>query len=128
MPNRPSSPSPASPTPSEQLDTYTHALLARKSGSLSPVSSLLAWQDWAEHLAASQGKHMDLAHLATSQAQALAAYVQERLLAAPDKAQALVAPPVQDRRFAGDGWRQWPFWLWQQSFSIMTPFGASRCW
>ena len=66
-------PSPASSTPAERLDSYAHALLARKSGSLSPVSSLLAWQDWAAHLAASPGKQMDLAHLATSQAQALAA-------------------------------------------------------
>ena len=119
MPNRPTPPRPADPPPSEQLDTYAHALLARKSGSLSPVSSLLAWQDWATHLAASPGKQMDLAHLAAGQAQALAAYVQERLLAAPDKAQAQVAPPVQDRRFADSAWRQWPFWLWHQSF-LMT--------
>ncbi|MFT4268170.1 MAG: alpha/beta fold hydrolase [Xenophilus sp.] len=95
-----------------------HALLARATGALSPVSALLAWQDWAAHLAASPGKQMDLAHLAAMQAQALGLYVHDRLRAAPRQAQHDVEPPAQDRRFADPAWRQWPFWLWQQSFLL----------
>ena len=100
----------------ERLDTHRQAQLARASSGLSPVSMQLAWQDWTAHLANSPGKQLALAQLAGTQAMALAGYAYQRLLAAPQRAQALVEPPTLDRRFADPAWRQWPFWLWQQSF------------
>ena len=99
------------------LDTLAHAALARMTGSLSPTALLLAWQDWAAHLAGSPGKQLELARLAQQQALELAGFFRQRLLAGPERDQ--VEPPVQDRRFAAPGWRDWPFSLWHQSF-LMT--------
>ena len=105
-------------TLADRLDAQAHALLARASGGLSPASALLAWQDWAVHLANSPGKQMALAQLAGTQAQALSQYMRARLQAAPDHEQVLVEPPAQDRRFVDPAWRKWPFCLWQQSFLL----------
>src|SRR5690606_41633105 len=90
---------PASPSPTEKLDTLAHAALARMTGSLSPVSGLLAWQDWWAHLAMSPGKQVELAQLAVTQALALMHHLQGRLLAPPGDARRLVEPPALDRRF-----------------------------
>ena len=113
----PSTPSPLpSAAPANRLDAQAHAQLARAFGGLSPASALLAWQDWAVHLAASPGKQMALAQLAAAQAQALGQYLRERLQAGHERN--LVEPPAQDRRFVDPAWRKWPFWLWQQSFLL----------
>ncbi len=106
------------PSPTTQLDAMAHALLARLTGGLSPASALLAWQDWLTHLAASPGKQMALASLAATQAQALAAYLRDALLAQPGEARGLVQPPAQDHRFDAAAWRQWPFSLWHQGFLL----------
>ena len=106
------------PPPASQLDTLAHAALARATGGLSPASALLAWQDWSAHLASAPGKQTELAQLAVTQAQALAHYLRDSLLAGPGEARALVEPPAQDRRFAAPEWRQWPFNLWHQSFLL----------
>ena len=105
-------------TLADRLDTQAHAQLARASSGLSPASALLAWQDWAVHLATSPGKQIALAQLAATQAQALGQYMRERLQAAPHQEQVLVEPPAQDRRFVDPAWRKWPFCLWQQSFLL----------
>lgn len=109
---------PASPSPTEKLDTLAHAALARMTGSLSPVSGLLAWQDWWAHLAMSPGKQVELAQLAVTQALALMHHLQERLLAPPGDARRLVEPPALDRRFRDPEWRDWPFHLWHQAFLL----------
>ena len=105
-------------TLADRLDTQAHAQLARASSGLSPASALLAWQDWAVHLATAPGKQIALAQLAATQAQALGQYMRERLQAVPGHEQNLVEPPAQDRRFADPAWRKWPFCLWQQSFLL----------
>jgi len=107
---------PPPPSATAALDTLTHAALARMTGSLSPASLLLAWQDWIAHLATSPGKQMALAQLAQQQALALAAFFQQRLLAGVQRAE--VEPPAQDRRFAAPAWREGPFSLWHQSFLL----------
>ncbi|MBE0594217.1 MAG: poly-beta-hydroxybutyrate polymerase N-terminal domain-containing protein, partial [Gemmatimonadales bacterium] len=105
-------------SPTEKLDTLAHAAMARMTGSLSPVSGLLAWQDWWAHLATSPGKRLELAQLALTQAMALMHHLQERLLAPPGDARRLIEPPALDRRFRDPAWRNWPFHLWHQTFLL----------
>jgi polyhydroxyalkanoate synthase len=100
------------------LDVQARAALAGVTGSLSPQSALLAWVDWATHLAASPGKQSDLAALALEQASTLAGYLRECMIAAPGQAHACIEPPARDRRFAAPEWRSWPFNLWHQAFLL----------
>ena len=48
-------------TGADALDRAAHALIAASTSGLSPASALLAWIDWAVHLAVSPGKNMALA-------------------------------------------------------------------
>jgi len=78
------------------LDHLFTAQVGRFTGGLSPASLLLAWTDWATHLAAAPGKRLDLAL---------------RLGRAPD-ADAVVADP----RFAAPVWQQPPYRQWAEAF------------
>jgi len=102
----------------EQIDPPFHAALARASSSLSFVSMQLALLDWALHLAVSPGKRLDLYRLALTQAEQLGCYVQNCMTAGRQQPCPCVQPPAQDRRFAADEWRLWPFNLLQQSFLL----------
>ena len=64
-----------------QMDALARAVQAAASASISPQSLLLAWTDWASHLASSPGKQSELMSLAAEQASALAGYLRECLLA-----------------------------------------------
>ena len=101
-----------------QLDQQVHAALARATSSLSPAALMLAAADWSAHLAGSPGKQMELGRLALRQAEQLAGYLRECVLAGPGEAHALIEPPARDRRFAAPDWRQFPFNLWHQSFLL----------
>ncbi|MFT3755303.1 MAG: alpha/beta fold hydrolase [Pseudoxanthomonas sp.] len=107
---------PSPPQGPDPLDTRLRAALAGASASLSPQSLLLAWLDWATHLAVSPGKQSELSALALEQAAQLSAYLRQCLLAGPGEARRCIEPPAQDRRFAASEWRQWPFNLWHQAF------------
>ena len=100
------------------LDIQARAALADAAASMSPQSALLAWADWASHLAISPGKQSELAALALEQAAALAGYLRECLMTGPGEARDCIAPPAQDRRFAELEWRRWPFNLWHQGFLL----------
>jgi polyhydroxyalkanoate synthase subunit PhaC len=106
------------PSAASRLDPPVHAAWARAFASISPESVAQAWLDWLLHLASSPGKRLDLAQLAVSQGQQLAAYLAECLRAGPQAARCCVEPPAHDRRFAAPQWRQWPFNLWHQSFLL----------
>jgi polyhydroxyalkanoate synthase len=62
-----------SPWP-RRLDEAFHASVAQFTGGLSPISLMLATQDWAMHLAAAPGKRAELAKHAVQNAQALGTY------------------------------------------------------
>ena len=75
------------------LDIQARAALADAAASMSPQSALLAWADWASHLAISPGKQSELAALALEQAAALAGYLRECLMTGPGEARDCIAPP-----------------------------------
>ncbi len=107
----------ATPPPdktAQALDTAAKAALARWTASLSPAAGLLAWTDWAAHLANAPGKRLALTELALHQAGLLGQYLLARLVAG-DAASA--APPA-DRRFADPAWGRWPFNLYRQQFEL----------
>ena len=101
-----------------QMDALARAVQAAASASISPQSLLLAWTDWASHLASSPGKQSELMSLAAEQASALAGYLRECLLAGTGEARDCIETPVQDWRFAAPEWRHWPFNLLHQVFLL----------
>ena len=105
------------PTWPRRLDEAFHAGIAHFTGGLSPISLMLASQDWALHLAAAPGKRTALTLHALDNAQALTTYALASWMAlwSGEPAQ----PPVQpDKRFAAQGWQRWPFSVWQQAFLL----------
>lgn len=100
--------------PYRELDQRHRAAIARATGALSPAAALLAWLDWAVHLAVAPGKQLALASLALEQARALAAYAQGGADAPGDA----TPPHAIDRRFAAPGWQHGPYRLLAESFLL----------
>lgn len=101
-----------SATAAQRLDSQLHALTARLSGGLSPISLALAYLDWALHLASQPAQGSELA------AQALDAWVQAcAQLGSHD------APPAEDARFAAPAWQPWPW-----NALALTHQAAERWW
>ena len=103
-----------------QLDEQAHALWARMWSSLSPESKLLAWTDWASHLATSPGKRLELMRLALLFAAQMHIYLRQYFASVPLQAEengsAAPLPAQGDPRFQDARWKQWPFNVWHQSF------------
>ncbi|WP_296225657.1 alpha/beta fold hydrolase [Ralstonia sp. UBA689] len=112
-----------SPSAADKIDIPLHAAMARASMSLSHVSMLLAWLDWALHLGISPGKQFELLRLAMTQAEQLARYAQNCAISGSPAVECCVLPPAHDRRFSDDAWRRWPFNVLHQSFLL-----AERWW
>ena len=98
------------------LDALAHAVRARATRGLSPAARVLAWQDWALHLALSPGKQMGLWKQALREQQRFARYALDS--AANRARKPCVEPLAQDRRFADPAWQQWPFNLIHQGFLL----------
>ncbi|OJX03815.1 MAG: poly-beta-hydroxybutyrate polymerase [Burkholderiales bacterium 70-64] len=77
---------------------------------------MLAWYDWAIHLATSPGKQRSLLDKALRQQQRLAQYAL-RAAVMPD-CPACIEPLAQDRRFADPAWQRWPFNVVHQAFLL----------
>ncbi len=101
----------------DALDNFTSAYMARLTGGMSPIGSLLAYVDWISHLAASPGRQIALAKLATSHAEALGRYAVRA--AVDDKAPLPVPPAPGDHRFEHPGWKAWPFRMHEASFLML---------
>ncbi len=102
----------------KDVDAQVHAAWSRAWSSISPESVLLAWMDWAAHLATSPGKRTELSRLALVHAEQLQAYLRDCLAAALDQTHAQIVPPSTDRRFRDPDWNLWPFNLLHQSFLL----------
>jgi len=89
----------------EALDRFAHASVAKATSGLSLSVLGEAWMDWATHLAVSPGKQLHLIEQALHNGAALwRASLGMPLLEAP-----------LDRRFAGEGWLNYPFNVWAQT-------------
>ena len=103
---------PPAATPADALDRAAHALIAAMTSGLSPASALLAWSDWAMHMAVSPGKSVALAsHAVRDWLDSLPGWVPGQ--GASSRA-AGDAPP--DPRFADPAWHAWPFSAYRDAF------------
>lgn len=100
----------------DALDSVTHTALARVTHGLSPTAGLMAWHDWAVHLAISPGKQRSLLNKALDKQQRFSRYAMHTT-ATPHCANC-IEPLEQDRRFADPAWQQWPFNLIHQGFLL----------
>lgn len=101
--------------PADVLDRAAHAVIAATTSGLSPASAMLAWLDWAMHLAVSPGKGIALAAQAA----------QDWVSAAPACMPGYAAGSAQgsadaekqtDPRFSDPAWRVWPFSAYRDAF------------
>ena len=98
------------------IDRMREAASAKFTGGLSPTSLMLAYLDWAIHLAGAPGKQLELAGKAVRKASRLGAHA-IACLSAPDAAPC-IEPLPGDRRFAAPEWRTPPFNLMAQAFLL----------
>ncbi|WP_276571582.1 alpha/beta fold hydrolase [Bradyrhizobium sp. dw_78] len=97
---------PAGMADGRSFDRLLHAWQAKATGSLSPISLMLAYLDWSLHLADAPERRLGLAVKAAKQAQ--------RLLSAADWTQ----PEPEDHRFRDEAWSQPPFNTIAQAFLL----------
>jgi polyhydroxyalkanoate synthase len=98
--------------PFRDLDRTTAAALARMTGGLSPAALSLAYSDWAMHFGAAPGKQLELAR---DMWQDWARLFDEALRPAAERQS---ETSLQDTRFRGEAWQQFPFRLWYETFIL----------
>lgn len=125
---KPASPAIAAPAPmddeiapdtarAEVIDRLLHAWQGRLTYSLSPAALMLPFADWAIHLANAPGKQAALVEKAMRKLMRFALYLAHS--AVENDTPPCIEPLPQDRRFAGDGWRQPPFQQYYQGFLLV---------
>jgi polyhydroxyalkanoate synthase len=116
-------PAPAAPRDEEldpaalmalQTDRLVRAYAARATLGVSPAALALAFADWWLHLAASPGKHVELARKAGRKWLRYSAWLPHA--PAGEACGRCIEPLPQDTRFADPAWRQWPFNAIHQGF------------
>jgi len=98
-------------------DRALHATMARFTGGLSPAALLQAYSDWAVHLLAAPGKRLQLVDKAARKAIRFGNYAYRSALEGAGT-ENCIEPLPQDRRFAAEEWRQWPFNFISQAFLL----------
>jgi polyhydroxyalkanoate synthase len=101
----------------DTIDRTLRASVARVTGGLSPAALAGAYGDWAIHLASSPGKRMQLVEKAMRKTWRLANHA-SRCALLEGNAQPCIEPLPQDKRFAGEAWRRWPYSLLYQGFLL----------
>ena len=100
----------------EVVDRLMHAWQGRLTLSLSPAGMMVAFFDWAAHLANAPGKQANLLEKAARKWVRLAIYL-SRAAVDPDT-RPCIEPLPQDRRFADAAWQQQPFSTIYQAFLL----------
>jgi polyhydroxyalkanoate synthase len=100
-----------------QADRAFHAMLARFTSGISPVALLLAYIDWASHLAAAPQRQMEISQDALRSAKQ---FFEAALhwFSSKQGPWSLIKPQPQDHRFAGQEWERPPFNLFAQAFLL----------
>jgi polyhydroxyalkanoate synthase len=100
-----------------QADRAFHAMLARFTGGISPVALVLAYIDWASHLAAAPQRRMEVSQDALRNA---TQFFEAALhwFSSKQRPWSLIKPQPQDHRFAGQEWERPPFNLFAQAFLL----------
>ena len=100
----------------EVMDRLLHASQARLTYSLSPAAAMEPFADWAMHLLNAPGKQAALVEKAVRKLVRFGLYLAH---AAKDSdTPPCIEPLPQDRRFAGEAWRQPPFLYIYQAFLL----------
>ena len=99
------------------IDRFLHANESRLTAGLSPSPAMLAYLDWAVHLANSPGKQGELVQKAMRKSVKFAAYL-ERLASGKDEGPC-IEPLPQDHRFRAPDWQQSPYDAWYQAFLLI---------
>jgi len=100
-----------------EVDRYLHSTLNNIFG-MSPGSLATAYFDWMVHLSLSPGKQVELAKNAGEKAALFANYIAHNATGGKTT-ECCIHPMPQDRRFDDEGWKQWPYNAYQQSFLLM---------
>src|SRR5579862_682000 len=100
----------------EVVDRLMHAWQGRFTASLSPAALMVAFYDWGVHLANAPGKQSLLVEKAVRKWVRLALHL-SRAAREPDCPRC-IEPLPQDRRFADEAWREWPFSMIYQAFLL----------
>jgi polyhydroxyalkanoate synthase len=89
------------------IDRFLHANEGRLTAGISPSSVMLAYLDWAVHLANSPGKQAVLVQKALRKSVKFGAYLQ-RLVSGKEEGHC-IEPLPQDHRFRSPDWQQIPY-------------------
>ena len=98
------------------FDNLIHATQARFTSYLSPESALLAYLDWALHLANSPDRQGELMREALLSGTTFAMHVARLGLLRDDEP--CIAPQPRDHRFRDEGWKRFPFNACAQGFLL----------
>ena len=100
----------------QAVDRIREALSGQLSGGVSPGSLMMAYVDWAFHLAQAPGKQMELGVKAGRKWQRLMAHLMASAM--DPQAAPVITPLPGDRRFAGEAWAKPPFSWMSQAFLL----------
>jgi polyhydroxyalkanoate synthase len=99
------------------LDRHLNYLTARATAGLSPAACANAFFDWGFHLAASPGLRLNLFGKAIHNWMRLSQFAQSAAIGIPQTA-AAIEPKAQDKRFASEHWKDFPFNVFAQAFLL----------
>jgi len=104
-------------TIAEITDRSLHATIARFTAGLSPAALAQAYLDWATHLVSAPGKQVQLVNKAFRKAIRFGEFA-SRYAIEGNNTPNCIEPLPQDRRFVDDGWQNWPFRFFYQTFLL----------
>jgi polyhydroxyalkanoate synthase len=98
------------------IDQAFHGMIARVTNVLSPMVLAAAFTDWSVHLALSPGKQMQLLAKAIEKWTDLCSIVTASAIGSQPTQ--TVEPRPEDKRFAEEEWRSWPYFITSQAFLL----------